>query len=162
MRARNTAELSTEERRLSTVTTEHELSTDGGSYPPYPHDDDDEESVETTGETVENSLESPELLEASRAPAREDSVTEAEFRATMGQVELLARTLSSLDPDALPRLLHAIERAEALGPIMDPTAWVRGQTKLTMLRAHAAALRTARREIIRAGVACGELPEGTR
>lgn len=45
----------------------------------------------------------------------------AEYQVTVGEVMLMAERLAQL---GIPELLAAIERAEAMGPILDPTLWV--------------------------------------
>ena len=45
-----------------------------------------------------------------------------EYRQTVSQVVLVANLLAEHD---IPKLLEAIERADAVGGLLDPTAWMR-------------------------------------
>jgi hypothetical protein len=50
----------------------------------------------------------------------------AEMAGTMQRIGLLANVAASMPADEVAAVLAALERAETLGPMLDPTAWIRG------------------------------------
>jgi hypothetical protein len=87
------------------------------------------------------------------------SMPEGEYVAMQQRVELISRILVDTDPDQLGAFIDQAERAEAIAPFVDPTAWMRGRDNLAMVIDHARAIRRARGDIVdaaeRAGVPIG-------
>lgn len=76
----------------------------------------------------------------------------AEYIAYMNTAALLGRATLDLP---IERMLRNISQAEVLGPILDPTAYMRGGKNLTHHRRYLEALREVQklaREIMEAGV----------
>lgn len=91
------------------------------------------------------------------------TLSPAEYKATQDRVELLSRLIIETDQEQLDALIDQAETANAIAPVIDPTAWIRGHDQLRMVTEHARAIRKARREIVRAAESAGSpLPAGVR
>lgn len=56
-----------------------------------------------------------------------------EQQAVAAQVRAVLTVVRGLDEDRLERWIEACERADAIGPFLDPTAWIAGHQKLADL-----------------------------
>ena len=63
-------------------------------------------------------------------------MTNEEYVATLEQLMALVAAVQDMD---LAGLLERIEHAELFGPILDPTAWIRGNKQLTNIKSVARA-----------------------
>lgn len=74
-------------------------------------------------------------------------MTKVEYMATQQQLLWLAGLVSTLD---LVGFLRCIGSAESVGPILDPTLYVRGSTKLDAIKRIATAARELQRVVAEA------------
>lgn len=79
----------------------------------------------------------------------------AEYKAMQDRIELLCRLMLDTDEAALAEFIADAERADSIGPILDPTAWAAGHDMLRMVVDHARALATARRAMAQAATRAG-------
>lgn len=84
-----------------------------------------------------------------------EAMPNAEYLAIQQRVELIARLILDTDPRTLAVFIRVAERADTLGPFMDPTAWVAARDSLVMVLAHARAVAAARKSIAEAATRAG-------
>ena len=96
------------------------------------------------------------MTDIRRAPTDEKGrLPDEEYIAVQNRVELLSRLILDTDPRTLATFIEQAERADTLGPFMDPTAWVQSRDALKMVIRHARALAAARKEISGAATDAG-------
>lgn len=84
----------------------------------------------------------------------------AEYKAMQDRVELLSRLILDTDEAALADFIGDAERSNAIAPMLDPTAWIRGHDQLSMVTSHARAIARARRDIAQAAERAGAAAAG--
>ena len=65
-------------------------------------------------------------------------ISNVEYEMTQAQIVMMARFVRDLP---LEDFLQAIDRAEAVGPMVDPTLYIRGRDKLEQIKKMAQGLR---------------------
>lgn len=83
-------------------------------------------------------------------------MTPAEYRTAQDRVQLIAQLILTTPREDLDDLIDSAERADTLGPFMDPTAWSVGHDMLRLVIDNARTILRAQDEIrsaaFRAGV----------
>ena len=74
------------------------------------------------------------------------AIEKEEYEAAQAQLVVLAQIAAGLP---LEEMLKQIGRAETLGPILDPTLWIKGSTKLSQVKALVQAAMPLKRELLR-------------
>lgn len=80
-------------------------------------------------------------------------MTDAEYMLTQERLFLVAKMVSNMDLDGF---LQRINHAEALGPVLDPTLFMRGATRLDAIKR----LARAAKELQKAASALAQTEEG--
>lgn len=79
---------------------------------------------------------------------RAKTLTAEEYLDVQGRLRTLAEAaLAMISDEDLAAFIAQAERAQSLGPILDPTLWAKGHAQLRLVTEHARALATFRQHI---------------
>lgn len=84
------------------------------------------------------------------APADQESIdlSDAEYLVMQSHVALIARMVIEIDGGTLEAFIARAERADSIGPLLDPSLWMLGHEGLRGVITHARALARCRRDIL--------------
>lgn len=80
-----------------------------------------------------------------------EELTKEEYLGVQNVLGILAQAALAVNPDTLERFIRTAERADTVGPFVDPTTWMQGREGLLRVIRHARALAGFRKELEASG-----------
>lgn len=88
------------------------------------------------------------MLDQPTTHDKTETLSDGEYMATQGRIELLCRLVLETDEWTLRQFIQRAESADAFAPFIDPTAWNRAHKQLKQVITHARGIEHLRQTIV--------------